>query len=354
MGIMKTVIALIFSAIVIPSLASAESDDLRVGFIGSFSGPAQTYGDACRNGFELALEELGRQGISVKYEDDQFIPAKTVTAFNKLVGIDKVQLVIVIGSTPGSAIAALAETKKIPLVAWASDRQVSRNRTDVIRSYPSGDDEGKRAVQEAIKRGLERTAVVISDNAYADSWRLGVVAALPSTSLVLDERLTDAGTDFRPFILRAQSNQVKSYALCLDPGQIGLFAKQVRELGAQTAIYGCEYFHDRAEIKASRGALVGAWFSTVHVTDEFTKKYAERFKNTSLLSGAANHYDLAMILRDIIDRHKTKDLLAELVSGKSYTGAVGTFSVRKTAEDQFFDIPLVTEEVTADGYKVIE
>src|SRR5690606_28116377 len=39
------------------SIAHAEEEKLKVGFIGSFSGPGSAWGAACRNGFELGLEE---------------------------------------------------------------------------------------------------------------------------------------------------------------------------------------------------------------------------------------------------------------------------------------------------------
>lgn len=347
MGVMKVrTISLAFLALsYFCPYANADESKLKIGFIGSFSGSAQIYGDAARNGFELALDELGRDWVEVIYEDDQFLPAKTVAAFQKLVGADNVDLVITVGSTPSNAVAPLAQSKGVPLVAWASDPKVSRGRSFVIRSYPSGFAEGAAAAYEAEKRNLDKFGVIISTNDYAQSWRGGFVKSVTPFSVVIDEELTGDQQDFKPLLLRARSKGVASYSVCLDPGKSGVFAKQARELNILGPIFGCEYLHDEDEIKTARGALRGAWFPTVPVTDEFRTKYVGKFSNESVISGAAIHYDLAHLLYKATLAGPKKPLVDRIVSSGEHKGAVGDFAVKKMDDDQFFEIPLVIKEV---------
>ena len=75
-----------------PALAQ---DALKIGFVGTFSGPAASIGIDMRDAFELALDHLGRKvgGLpaQVVYEDDQQKPevGKQKTAYEigvRLVG----------------------------------------------------------------------------------------------------------------------------------------------------------------------------------------------------------------------------------------------------------------------------
>jgi len=326
--------------------ACDKPEGIKVGFIGSFSGAAQIYGEAAKNGFEMALETQGDGCVKVVYEDDQFLPAKTVAAFKKLVDVDNVDLVISIGSTPSSAVAPLAQAGKLPLIAWASDKRVSRDRSYVIRSYPSGFTEGDITAREAVKRKYKKIGVVISNNDYAQSWQSGVVASIPAGDLILDEVLTGDIKDFKPVILKARSAGVKAFGICLDPGKNGLFARQVHEIDYKQPFFGCEYLHAEDELISSQGGLKGAWFFTTFVKESFREKYKKKFGNDNVISGAANHYDVANLIHQALDRADNEGLLAGLLNSGQQDGAVGKFKVVDSGEDRFFDLRLVLKEVS--------
>jgi ABC-type branched-subunit amino acid transport system substrate-binding protein len=344
-AVMHRFLALLILLFTARSAIQAEpAPPLRVGFIGPFSGAAQIYGDACRNGFDMALGEIAGQKPMVIYEDDGFMPARTVAAFRKLTAQDNVDVIITVGSTPSNAVAPLAQAKGVPLIAWASDQQVARGRPLVIRSYPSGCDEGRRAAEELPRTGT-KAALLTSPNDYAASWREGVVKSLSPAVLVFQDEPAGDIRDFRSLILKARERGARSYLLCLDPGTMGLFAKQARELGGAEAFGGCEYLHDHTELENSQGALKGAWFATVPVNDDFRRRYLARFKNESVLSGAANHYDLAHLLAEVPTGSRGLNLVKALIALGPRDGVVGRFAIKDENNDRFFDIPLIIERV---------
>ncbi len=339
----RTIICLVFVICLYPKYLFAEESPvhkLRVGFIGPFSGPAQIYGDAPRNGFEMALENIGRDWIEVYFEDDEFLPAKTALAFQKLVNVDRVDIVICIGSTPCNAVAPLAQSKKVPLFAWASDQKVSVGRPYVIRFYPSGTDEGEKAAKEAVSRGLNSLAVVVSIDDYSDSWRQGFLKSTPTSDIIFSEEVPKDSKDFRSTILKAISKKALQFAICLSPGQSAVFSKQLKEVAPKAEILGCETLNDQGEVKAAGGALDHAWFATVSITTEFREKYIKRIGNDSIISGAGIFYDLAPILKEAFLSKGATILPDGLISEAKRMGAVGTFQIRKKEEDRFFDIDL--------------
>ena len=78
--------------------ASAQQKTVKIGFIGTFSGPAAALGNDMRNSFEVALDHVGRKlgglPVEVIYEDDQIKPDVGVQKTQKLIEFDKVDFLV--------------------------------------------------------------------------------------------------------------------------------------------------------------------------------------------------------------------------------------------------------------------
>jgi branched-chain amino acid transport system substrate-binding protein len=76
------------------SVPASAQNSVKVGFVGTFSGPAAVIGTDMRDAFELALDHLGRKmnglPVEVTYEDDQQKPEIGKHKTDKLIQSDKV------------------------------------------------------------------------------------------------------------------------------------------------------------------------------------------------------------------------------------------------------------------------
>ena len=315
----------LYSAFISAFLAtSAFATDVRfkIGFIGGFSGTAKAYGEACKNGFELGLKDRNSP-VKVVYEDDQFTPAKTVSAFKKLSEIDHVDLIISIGSTASNAIAPLAQEKRLPLIAWASDPRVSQGNNMVVRSWLSGQREGQKIAEVALKHQYQKVAFLITTSDYSRSVKEGFTKDFPSGNLILSEEYPGDSLDFKPFLLKAKSHGIDSLGLCLNPGQPGAIAKQARELGLSLKLFGCENFHDQAESAVAGNSLWGTWFVTSRVAPDFQERYSKIFGNDNVISGAAMHYDLAGWITEIAEKNlKRQEFVRAMLASPMRRGAM--------------------------------
>ena len=323
----------------------ADSSVLNVGFIAPLSGPAASYGAASKNGFELALSELNDKSIRVVWEDDQFNPAKSVSAFQKLVSHDAPDVVICVGSATCNALAPLAEAKSLPLIGFASDPVVSKNRPHVVRSYPSGQEEGRRTAEEAKKRKLTKVGVLTTTHDYTLSWREGLIAELPPGTVVLDEQVMPDLQDFKAILLKARQKGIESFLVCALPGQSGNFARQVQESGLPTRIGGCFFLEDENEVKLAKGALDDAWFVTVAISPDFLAKYKAKFGNVNTIAAAAVNYDVAKILVQLAKQPDRSKLIENLMALPSMDAAAGYLSMQNDDGDRFFSYALTVKKV---------
>jgi len=82
------------------SSAAIAQGEIKIGFAGPLTGYAQEYGEAARNGCELAIEEINRRGgvlgnrIELVIEDDSCDPSKAAIIAEKLVYRDNVKAVV--------------------------------------------------------------------------------------------------------------------------------------------------------------------------------------------------------------------------------------------------------------------
>src|SRR3972149_8364316 len=89
-------------SLILPILFAATlyAQDLKIGAILPLSGDAASWGEAGKEGIELAIDEVNGKGgingkkVAIIYEDTQAQPEKGASAMLKLTSIDKVPAVI--------------------------------------------------------------------------------------------------------------------------------------------------------------------------------------------------------------------------------------------------------------------
>jgi branched-chain amino acid transport system substrate-binding protein len=77
---------------------ASAANSIKVGFVNTFSGPSAAIGNDARNGFELALDHIGRKmdgrPVEVIYEDDQQKPDVGKQKTEKLIQSDHVDFIV--------------------------------------------------------------------------------------------------------------------------------------------------------------------------------------------------------------------------------------------------------------------
>ncbi len=141
------------------------SKPLKIGVILPLSGDTATAGVAIRNGTLMAARNLAnRCKVELVFEDDQLQQSRSVASFYKLTSFDKIDALIVFSSGSGKAIAPLADTAKIPVIAIASDAAVSRGKKFTFNHWVTPESQAKLLVPEALRRGYKKIVIVSSEH----------------------------------------------------------------------------------------------------------------------------------------------------------------------------------------------
>lgn len=326
----------------------------KIGAILPLSGDAASMGKAAQNGIIMAMDslsEVDKNRIEVKFEDDGLVASKTVSAFRKLVEVDKVNSVICWSSGTCKAVAPIAESSKIPLIAIASDQTISQGRKYIVNFWVTPKEETKVLIPEAHRRGYKKIAIISTLHDGAQSIRDEFIEQNNSKiEILLNEEYPVEMKDFRSVATRiAALKELDAIMLVLLPGQLGTAAKQIRQLGSNAEFFGYELFEDRGEVEVSGGTLINGWFATGAINNElFTKKYEQRFPNQTIIT-SNNGYDSILLLAAATATDYSSENVAEFLrSVKDFSGASGTFSA---TGDNCFSLPATLKVVTKDGFE---
>jgi branched-chain amino acid transport system substrate-binding protein len=353
--------ALLFSVFVVSIVAQAEAPKtFKVGVILPLTGPNASLGNYIKGGIELAHEhqpEADRKTVELLFEDDSWQPSKAVSAFRKL-SDQGINAILVAGSSIGNTLAPIAEQKKIPLIAiGASDSKIAKGRSYAFLHWVSPEMESQVMVAEMKRRGYKNIAIIGSQQDGIIALMNGVKAELAKASMsdrvVLEELFLPTETDFKTYLAKARNLKVDGVVVCLLPGGLSSFAKQVKQQELKADLMGIEFFEDENEVKAAEGALLGQWYVNADSSSpKFEKDYATKFGYHPGWA-AANAYDsLQLLIQGFKAQGASGDAIAKYLGQiKDYSGATGTYSA---TGDGRFTLPAAVKVVTQDGFEKLQ
>jgi branched-chain amino acid transport system substrate-binding protein len=348
------------AALAFAGVASA-ADPVKIGMSTALTGPYSEFGIMQRNAVEIAVEQFNAKGgikgrpIQIVLYDDGLVPARAQANVRRLIDDDKVvALIAPAGSGPNLAVNPLAIANNLVLVNIVA-------QTTTI-NYPDGMDKPPIAnvFSFSVLNAIE--AEVLADY-VAQRWKK-VALMSESTSLgkeqldfitkrlkekyntapVAREEYTQQDPDMAAQIARIQAAGAEAIVLVGIGADAAVIKKGLNRIGFKGVLVGSQGVQSQPYkelagdlVVGSRGVLYRVYAEPEKMTppakafaDAYFKKYGnDRYFGPDktpapyfgILTAA---YDGAIVLFQAMDQAKsldTKDIVAELESGKSFPAA---------------------------------
>ena len=117
------IIVLLSVAVLVGCQNKGGGNTVKIGVISSLTGSQAAFGQAHKNGYAIALEELNAKGgingkkVELDFYDDQSKPDQAVQGVNKLVDQDHVPIILGSYSSESTrAIVPVVTAKQVPLI----------------------------------------------------------------------------------------------------------------------------------------------------------------------------------------------------------------------------------------------
>lgn len=277
-------------------LCSSAAAQQKVGVLASYSGDWGEYGVAYRHGIELA--GVGPKATFI-YEDDGFLPAKSVSAFRKLLEVDKISSVLVGDTVTAQAVAPIAMKRKIPLLGWAAADGMFRGNPYGLRLWTSNRKDFSFTTEVLKRHGYKKVALFTSTHTYTGLWAEALKAEFPGS---IWEDFSTTPDSFQTSMMKAKAGGFDAIGVCLGSGLNGRFAKQLRTLRIDIPLFGCNFIEASADIQAADGAFDRVWFTAPKLSQEFMTSYTTRFGTTDHVISAAVFHDAALLVTGTTDK----------------------------------------------------
>lgn len=324
-------------------------DTIKVGVYVDLTGQTSGFGQSTKNGIDLAVEEINAAGgvngkkIQLVTEDDQGRPEQAKTVVEKLIKQDKV--VAVLGEVASSntlAAGPVAQEAKIPMITPSSTNpQVTQVGNFIFRVCFLDDFQGSSMAKFSANTLKAKTAAIFGDVNSAYSKGLTEFFEKEFTKLggkvVSKEAYTQTDPDFKAQLTKIRSLNPDVIYVPGYYGQVGIIAKQARELDMTMPLLGGDGW-DSPQLWTLGGDGLKNTYITNHYTADdpnpviqnFVKAYKAKFGGVSPDSLAALAYDAARVLADAIKRAGGTDsakLRDAINATKDFAGVTGVISI---------------------------
>ena len=340
-----SVISIIIALVLIFSsgCVKKEEKEIKIGAVLSLTGKGAKYGDAIRRGIDLSLEEVNAEPnrkakIKVVYEDSLSEPQKAVSAFNKLIDIDKVPVIIgPVLSNEVLACAPIANQKKVVILNTSAGTEDIRKAGDyVFRNRESAFPQAYK-IAELCRTTLkiDNMAIIYSNSPngkdYQDAFRKRFEEL--GGKIMQIENYEDGETDFRSLILKIKKGHPQGVYLAGLVTELGYILKQSKELNfknrffASAGIEGAKLFEIAGD--SAEGVIFGSPAfdpaSNEPLIKNFVMKYKQRY-NQDPDFFTANAYDALKLIAIALDKggYSSEGVKNALYSIKDYPGVGGT------------------------------
>ena len=213
----KAIVAMILALVMVVGLCAAaivEDEPLKTGVIGSFTGGAAIYGNACKYGAEVAAAEinaLGGMQIKLLEEDDEHDAEKSKNAYNKVME-DGAQMIAGTTTTkPCIEVGAVANEERVfMLTPSASSVDVIDGKDNVFQVCFTDPNQGTASAQFIAEHKLATKIAIIYNN--SDPYSMGIYetfkaeAANLNLEIVSEQAFKDGEVDFSVQVNDAKAN----------------------------------------------------------------------------------------------------------------------------------------------------
>lgn len=319
-----------------------EPNEIKIGAILTLSGDAATYGESAKNALEMAVKGINTSNLlkgkklSVIYEDDQLDPKTGVSAFGKLVEVNKVPVVIgPLTSSVALAIAPIANEKKVVLLSpSASSPNLTKAGDYIFRNVASDEYETKVMAQYAFDSlKLRKVGIIYINNDFGVGYKEFFTRFFGEKAgqVPIAEAYEQAASDFRTQLLKIKANSIDAIYL-IGYKEMGKVLRQAQELGIRSQFLSYSAIEDPDIIKQADNAADGLVYTRQsfdpndpdNVVKKFSSSYRELYKKDPD-AYAALSYDAIMILaRAIAQGGATSEgVKKSLYAIKDFPGVTG-------------------------------
>lgn len=262
-----------------------DSKGFNLGLISILSGEYAAVGQAFANGVTLANEQYNAANpdakINLFIEDDGFTGGKGVSAYQKLVNVNKIDALINVSTVTIDSIYDTVTKAGFPVIQ-AGEQSIEAVDDNIFGIWPNSIDSSYDYGVYMRNKGLKEMTLVYTNHdamiRFVEAFKKGFKGTTRDFKIPADEK------DFRTHALKASDGNPATVSLFIFPQQGAQFIKEFLKVAKSKPQFFFDAsfqsgFSDYERILGNMKVLDGTLVGTMNLptTDEFKRDYKTRF-----------------------------------------------------------------------------
>lgn len=353
---------------------SSEAAAFKIGSTGPITGAAAIYGDAVKNGIQIAVDEINEAGgingypVEFDFQDDEHDAEKAVNAYNTLKDWGMQVMVGTVTSAPCIAVVEKTQEDNMFQITPSGTAVECVQYDNAFRMCFSDPTQGVEAAKYIGANGLAKKVAIIYDS--SDVYSSGIKdafaeeAANQDFEIVSSEAFTaDNNTDFSVQVQKSKESGADLLFMPFYYTQAALVLAECNKQGYEPIFFGCDGMDGILGVENFDASLAeGLTFLAPFVAkseDEqvksFVTKYEEQFEGTPN-QFAADAYDSVYVVKAAIEAAGATpdmsvsdlcDAMKEAMTSVTYDGITGK-GITWSADGEPNKAPLVVKVVNGE------
>ncbi len=249
---------------------------VKIGALYPMSGDGANFGEAAKDTVKMFFEEFNKKDhkfdYQVVFENNQLTLSKQASLAQKLISMDKVDVVISVLSNFGAVVSPLAEQNKVIHFSVATDPAVSKGFYNLITSS-NPESEADTLYKKLLKEGVKKVDIVVVNATGPESMvDYFKQRAAKDNKIEIDQiyHVNADEKDFRLMLYKIKENNPDYILAQLAMPTIDIFLKQHRESQINIPVTGIESF----TYLTNKVLAEGMWYAdAAPATDDFASRY---------------------------------------------------------------------------------
>ncbi len=314
-----------------------EPEVYKIGVILPLTGKLAAYGEKAQRGFNLALEDIGKEmpklKLEILYEDGKFKIPVSVSAYHKLRSTHNIPVVITLSSDVSLAIVPLANHDKVLQMAIVASTPDYTSPGDfTFRTTARAEVEDKE-LAKAVVPHYKRICLLYNNNERGIGHRNAIKEEIEKLGgeIVVEEAISPEGRNYRDNLVKIKEKNPEAVYLLTEAKNIGIILKQAKELKIEVQFFGTRSTENKEVISIAREAAEGIIYtfsfdpqSINSLIRDVVERYKIKYGETPDYV-VAEGYDALRLISKSLNKcgAKPECMRKDLFETKNYRGLLG-------------------------------
>jgi branched-chain amino acid transport system substrate-binding protein len=340
-------ITLFFSLFLFANSLFAQSENIKLGVFGDYTGQTSSFGVSTFSGIKMAVEEINASGgikgrkIEISIQNDDGKPENTLSVVTKLIEEEKVDFLIGSPTSTNSLIAAaLAQKAKIPMITpTATNPKVTEIGDYIFRACFVDSVQGEVMAKFAFETLKIRRIALIVD--LSSDYSKGLTDSFTTAfkklggSIVSRQFYNQNEEDFGQLVQTVKKTKPQAIYISGYYNQVAEIALETQSQKLKTIFLGGDGWDSPNLLDIAKKSLDNSYFTNHFATSEpsdVVQNFVTRYKKLYNLdpdSFAALGYDSVNMLADALNRADSIDkkvVRDSLATTQEFVGVTGKIS----------------------------